>query len=436
MGSSQVSVYGNETPPAYTSVSVKPTTTSSTSMSYTLSSGTYWGFLAVGVRLADTGVNPMGLTLVDTGTLEGGPLTERMRIASDGKVGIGTFNPQYQLDVAGDINTSTGFRVGGAAGVSLTCSGATQTLGNVTVTGGIITAASCATNNSDLAENYASQDDLSAGEIVMTSGVATSVNRAASDQRDSLLGVVSTAPGLLIGTEQVPDGYPIALSGRVPVKVNNKNGPIAVGDKITISSVAGVGMKATSAGMIVGTALEAFNGEEGTVEVFVNASYWAPSASETLQGTDNGFASLNVSGEATVGSLTVGTVTVTGDLTVHGALTVASIVVNGHIITASGKPTIETQPALNGGTVIVDGTDTIGTITITTGATPTAGELAKLVFSETYTKAPRVILSPSNEAAADFAYYKGAVSLENFMLNAKNTPAANTTYVFDYFIAE
>lgn len=436
IGSGQVSVYGNDTPPAYTSVSAKATTTSSTSMSYTLSSGTYWGFVAVGVRLADTGVNPMGLTLVDTGTLEGGPLTERMRIASDGKVGIGTFNPQYQLDVAGDINTSTGFRVGGTAGVSLSCSGATQTLGNVTVTGGIITAASCATNSSDLAENYASTDNLTAGEIVMTSGVATSVNRATSAHRGDVIGVVSTAPGILIGTEQVPDGHPIALSGRVPVKVTNENGPIAVGDKITISSVAGVGMKATTSGMIVGTALEAFNGEEGTVEVFVNASYWAPSASETLQGATAEFTSLNVSGEATIATLSVGTVTVTGNITVHGLLTVASIVVNGHVITASGKPTVEAQTALNGGNVTVEGTDTVGTITITTGSTPTAGELAKIIFSQTYSKAPRVIVSPSNEAAADFAYYKGAVSLDDFMLNAKFAPAANTTYVFDYFIAE
>jgi WD40 repeat protein len=436
IGSGQVSVYGNDTPPAYTSVSAKATTTSSTSMSYTLSSGTYWGFVAVGVRLADTGVNPMGLTLVDTGTLEGGPLTERMRIASDGKVGIGTFNPQYQLDVAGDINTSTGFRVGGAAGVSLSCSGATQTLGNVTVTGGIITAASCATNSSDLAENYASTDNLTAGEIVMTSGVATSVNRATSAHRGDVIGVVSTAPGILIGTEQVPDGYPIALSGRVPVKVSNENGPIAVGDKITISSVAGVGMKATTSGMIVGTALEAFNGEEGTVEVFVNASYWAPSASETLQGATAEFTSLNVSGEATIATLSVGTVTVTGNITVHGLLTVANIVVNGHVITASGKPTVEAQAALNGGNVTVEGTDTVGTITITTGSTPTAGELAKIIFSQTYSKAPRVIVSPSNEAAADFAYYKGDVSLDDFMLNAKFAPAANTTYVFDYFIAE
>ena len=272
MGSEQVSVYGNETPPAYTSVSVKPTTTSTTSMTYTLSSSTHWGFVAAGVRLADPGVNPAGLTLVDTGTLEGGPLTERMRIDSSGLVGINTLNPQYQLDVNGEINATAGLRVDGIMRID----------------------------------------------------------------------------------------------------------------------------------------------EAGVAD----------------------FTQLNVSGASSLDSLTVATAVVTGNLEVQGATTVATITVNGHIITASGEPTTEVQTALDGGTVTIEGTDTIGTVTITTGAAPTAGALAKIIFNETYTNAPRVILSPSNDAAADFAYYKGTVSTTDFMVNAKDAPAASTTYVFDYFIAE
>jgi hypothetical protein len=62
----------------------------------------------------------------------------------------------------------------------------------------------------------------------------------------------------------------------VPVKVTTENGPIKVGDLITISSVPGVGMKSTKAGGIIGKALEDFDGAEGEVGkvmVFVNTSY-------------------------------------------------------------------------------------------------------------------------------------------------------------------
>ena len=61
----------------------------------------------------------------------------------------------------------------------------------------------------------------------------------------------------------------MALSGRVPVKVNNEGGVIAIGDRITLSSVSGVGTKATTTAETIGIALEAFNGTTGTVEVFV-----------------------------------------------------------------------------------------------------------------------------------------------------------------------
>src|SRR5437762_6570040 len=39
--------------------------------------------------------------------------TERMRIKSNGRVGIGTNNPAAKLDVAGDINTSNDYNIGG-----------------------------------------------------------------------------------------------------------------------------------------------------------------------------------------------------------------------------------------------------------------------------------------------------------------------------------
>ena len=68
----------------------------------------------------------------------------------------------------------------------------------------------------------------------------------------------------------ISNSRPVALSGRVPVKVNNEGGSIVIGDRITLSSVAGVGKKATATSETVGVALEAMNDVSGTIEVFVS----------------------------------------------------------------------------------------------------------------------------------------------------------------------
>ena len=110
--------------------------------------------------------------------------------------------------------------------------------------------------------------------------------------------------------------YPVALVGRVPVKISTESGPIKIGDRITSSSLAGVGMKATTSGVTVGIALEPFdgstattsatvNGQEiktGTILVFVNLGQSQLAASQgtidlTTLNSDlnlNGFSLLNV----------------------------------------------------------------------------------------------------------------------------------------------
>jgi hypothetical protein len=70
------------------------------------------------------------------------------------------------------------------------------------------------------------------------------------------------------------------------VKVSAENGPITIGDPITLSSQPGIGMKATTAGMIVGTALEPLTASSSaSIMVFVRSQYWAPSSAEATGGT-------------------------------------------------------------------------------------------------------------------------------------------------------
>ena len=68
----------------------------------------------------------------------------------------------------------------------------------------------------------------------------------------------------------------VALAGRVPVNVDASLGEIQVGDLLAPSPVPGVAMKATKAGPIVGTALEAFSGGRGQVLMFVHRGHYSP----------------------------------------------------------------------------------------------------------------------------------------------------------------
>ncbi|MEZ4195133.1 MAG: hypothetical protein R3B53_01915 [Candidatus Paceibacterota bacterium] len=141
-------------------------------------------------------------------------------------------------------------------------------------TTGRITSVSSATGNSDLAEMYFSNEDLVPGEIVyLKSGL--SVGRANASSSDKVLGVVSTLPGLLMGQDDVSlnsgeEGHPIALKGRVPVRLSNENGDIKAGDELMLSSIPGVAMKASSTGIVVGRALEDFNPGRAYSETYIN----------------------------------------------------------------------------------------------------------------------------------------------------------------------
>jgi hypothetical protein len=212
---------------------------------------------------------------------------ERMRITSGGNVGIGTSAPVFKL-VVGD----------GLAATEATSS-IQVPRGGICVdndgwcnasTTGRVSARSFNTGGSDIAENYASDELLEAGDVVITKGNET-IGKADASTVSSIIGVVSSSPGFILGLDEdltpALTQYPVALVGRVPVKVSLENGLIKVGDKLTISStMPGVAMKATEDGLVIGTALEDFDGwtkdasahslnysQTGKLLVFINLGY-------------------------------------------------------------------------------------------------------------------------------------------------------------------
>jgi hypothetical protein len=157
------------------------------------------------------------------------------------------------------------------------------------------------TGSFDFAEMFLSREFLEPGDIVSVDGETNEYVKKSTGAYDSMvLGIVSTEPGFLAGTNvdfdnpNLDQGYPIALAGRVPTKVSTENGPIVPGDPLTSSSVPGVAMRATDPGMVIGVALEGWNSPGvGKIKVFVNLSWQGVNGSVT---SVSELASLNLIG--------------------------------------------------------------------------------------------------------------------------------------------
>ncbi len=129
-------------------------------------------------------------------------------------------------------------------------------------------------DGADLAENYATNDEtIEAGDLVsLDPNLRAGVKKTSGLDDKSVVGIISTMPAMVIGglSDEGVTALPVALSGRVPVKVNAENGPIVVGDYLTPSSVPGVAMKSNGSGVVIGQAMSPFDGNEaGMVLAFI-----------------------------------------------------------------------------------------------------------------------------------------------------------------------
>jgi len=135
------------------------------------------------------------------------------------------------------------------------------------------------TDGVDIAEFFPSNQALEVGEIVKVDPEHPEhVIRSASAYESSVIGVVSTNPGIMLGEN--PDGtsYSIALAGRVPVKISNTSDNIIPGDYITTSTEPGKAMKSNDNGRVIGQALEDWTPQSGkdTISIFINNTWYEP----------------------------------------------------------------------------------------------------------------------------------------------------------------
>jgi len=183
-----------------------------------------------------------------------------------------------------------------------------------TLTAGTVYGDASSFSASDIAENYPIADEtIEAGDIVALSDTVPEQQRLESEKlmiagdneeinnmlkvsliktttenSGAVFGIISTAPGVLLGDitgmNLETKLRPVALSGRVPVKINLEGGEIKIGDRIAPSSVPGVGRKAKAGESTVAMALENYSEVgEGKILVFVNLS-WQKLATEVSDG--------------------------------------------------------------------------------------------------------------------------------------------------------
>lgn len=150
-----------------------------------------------------------------------------------------------------------------------------------------------------------------------------------------------------------------------------------------------------------------------------------------IQGTTT-LRDLNVSGASSFsGNITASQLTVTR-LILSGN---ASLEVPNHISFTGASPGRSINNAVlgNGGTLSVDGSDTAGTINVSTGNNPTAGCFGRLTFSVKFTNNPHVIVSPVGSAAGQTQYYVDR-DTSGFSICTVNAASANQVFAYDYFV--
>lgn len=113
--------------------------------------------------------------------------------------------------------------------------------------------------NTEIADSEAQAGDIlsiSEGGLV----------RSAVSYDSQIVGVIVEAPIISVQPRD-ENTKAVSSSGSVQVRVNDSNGEIVIGDFITSSAQAGVGMKATESGYVIGKAMSAPDGESGLVTV-------------------------------------------------------------------------------------------------------------------------------------------------------------------------
>jgi hypothetical protein len=181
-------------------------------------------------------VNTGGLVTA-TGNITGGNLHTAGQVTATGNVTGG--NIRFNSGVISGSGNITGGNVSvgiGTITVGNIVNGNGNGIGNIGTSStyfNTVFAQATSAQYADLAENYVADADYAPGTVVVFGGEAEiTISKDAADER--VAGVISTQPAHLMNAGQ--PGLPVALRGRVPVRVI---GPVFKGDSLVTSSTSG-----------------------------------------------------------------------------------------------------------------------------------------------------------------------------------------------------
>lgn len=330
-----------------------------------------------------------------------------------------------------------------------------------------------AAGQADLAEFYATDGRVEPGDLVAPTATGGVMGVTTKAYQPNMIGIVSTNPiadGIIGWSEKSATRQPIALAGRVPLKVSLQNGDIRAGDPLTASSTPGVAMKATTAGRIIGYALEDYTSassalsdwvvrEEadrnkthagtlapytsrpdswatgtGKIMVFANASYTDPMTS--IQGSEAGLLT-KVSGKVATDSLNVSGHASVNSLTVSSSLTTVKLVVTGHMVSGGKTPTVKVVSACKLDSLKIRGTDIAGEISFrATEGCQLEGAPVSVIFAQSYGKTPHVVISGQNKLSGALMPYSDKATELGFSLGVNSSLQKGQVYRFTYHAIE
>lgn len=245
---------GNLDTRAHASLSYVPST--GTLSTTAVSATTFTGDLA-----GDVTGSIAGATATMSGTVTGDTLTDGTVSINNGAI-TGAQGITSLATVTGSVLTD-----GTAQLTSGALTGATTGNFSGTVTATLFSGVATQARYADLAEKYTTDADYEAGTVVKIGGDAE-ITMTTEHADTEVFGVISTDPAYLMNKDI--DGLPVALQGRVPVKVIGK---VSKGQRLTSSDVPGLAWAVdenTPIQAIIGRSLEnKTDGNQGVVEAVI-----------------------------------------------------------------------------------------------------------------------------------------------------------------------
>ncbi|HSX05584.1 MAG TPA: hypothetical protein VLF69_03905 [Candidatus Saccharimonadales bacterium] len=154
----------------------------------------------------------------------------------------------------------------------------------------------------------------------------------------------------------------------------------------------------------------------------------------TFQGIATFQNGMNVAGASSfTGPITANQITVTR-LIMSGN---SSLEVPNHVAFTGASPgrTVNQGVLGVGGTASINGSDTAGTVNISTGSSPQIGCFTTVTFAKPFASNPHVIISPVGSGAGQTQYYVNRTTT-TFSICTANAAPANQVFAFDYFITD